>query len=83
MTTLVLTIDDDLEERLASLAARNRKPLPEWAAEQLERLVADPGEEPANAYSARWMAAFGSISDPSFEPPARPLPPTVEALDAM
>jgi hypothetical protein len=82
MTKLVLTIDDDLRERLATLAARNRKPLPEWAAEQLGHLAADPAAEPSSAYSPRWMAAFGSITDPSFEPPARPLPSAVDALDA-
>ena len=82
VSTLVLNLDDRLKLRLDALAARNRKPLPDWAAEQLSRLAANADEVPSAAYSLEWMAAFGSISDPSFNAPARPLPLPVEPLDA-
>ena len=82
MSTLVLNLDDRLKESLAALAARSRKPLPDWAAEQLSRLVSNADADPAPAYSAEWMAAFGSISDPSFGAPSRPFPVNVEPLDA-
>lgn len=73
MSTLVLNLDDRLKLRLDSLAARNRKPLPDWAAEQLGYLAAHADEIPEATYSAEWMAAFGSVNDPSFCAPARPL----------
>ncbi len=82
MSTLVLNLDDRLKLRLDALAARNRKTLPDWAAEQLSRLAAHADEIPAAAYSPEWMATFGSISDPTFYAPARPLPGPVEPLDA-
>ena len=82
MSTLVLNLDDRLKLRLDALAARNRKPLPDWATEQLSRLAAHADEIPAATYSPEWMVAFGSISDPSFHAPARPLPVPVEPLDA-
>lgn len=82
MSTLVLNLDDRLKLRLDALAAQNRKPLPDWAAEQLGRLAADADEIPAATYSAEWMAAFGSIEDPSFHAPKRVLPTAVEPLDA-
>ncbi len=82
MSTLVLNLDDLLKLRLDALAAHNRKPLPDWAAEQLRRLAADAGEIPAATYSAEWMATFGSIDDPSFRAPERVLPSAVEPLDA-
>ncbi len=81
MSTLVLNLDDCLKLRLDALAAHNRKPLPDWAAEQLRRLAADAGEIPAATYSAEWMATFGSIDDPSFRAPERVLPSAVESLD--
>ena len=81
MSTLVLNLDDRLKLRLDALAAHNRKPLPDWAAEQLRRLAADAGEIPAATYSAEWMEAFGSIDDPSFSAPERVLPSAVEPLD--
>lgn len=82
MSTLVLNLDDRLKLRLDALAAHNRKPLPDWAAEQLGRLAAHSDEIPAATYTAEWMAAFGSIGDPSFRAPERPLPSAVEPLDA-
>jgi hypothetical protein len=82
MSTLVLNLDERLKLRLDALAARNSKPLPDWAAEQLGRLAADADEAPAATYSANWMAAFGSINDPSFEAPARPLPTEVSPLES-
>lgn len=82
MSTLVLNLDERLKLRLDALAARNRKPLPDWAAEQLSRLASDADKIPAAAYSQEWMATFGAISDPSFNAPARPLPQSVEPLDA-
>ncbi len=82
MSTLVLHLDDCLKRRLDSLAARNRKPLPDWAAEQLGRLATQADETPAATYSAEWMAAFGSVDDPAFVAPARPLPAPVTPLDA-
>lgn len=83
MSTLVLNLDDRLKLRLDALAARNRTPLPDWAAEQLRRLAADAGEIPAATYSTEWMAAFGSIDDPSFTAPERGMPCAVEPLDAV
>lgn len=82
MSTLVLHLDDRLKRRLDSLAARNRKPLPDWAAEQLGRLAANADEVSAATYSAEWMAAFGSVDDSSFVAPVRPLPSPVPPLDA-
>ena len=82
MSILVLNLDDRLKLRLDALAAHNRKPLPDWAAEQLRRLAADAGEIPAATYSAEWTATFGSIDDPSFRAPERVLPSAVEPLDA-
>ena len=82
MSTLVLNLDDRLKLRLDALAARNRKPLPDWATEQLSRLAANSDESPTAAYSPDWMAAFGSISDPSFDAQARSFPLPVEPLDA-
>lgn len=82
MTTLVLNLDDRVKLRLDALAAHNRKPLPDWAAEQLGRLAADVDKTPPATYSAEWMAAFGSIGDPSFRAPERSLPTAVEPLDA-
>jgi hypothetical protein len=82
VSTLVLNLDDKLKRRLDSLAARNRKPLPDWAAEQLGRLAAHADEIPAATYSAEWMAAFGSVDDSSFVAPVRPLPIPVAPLDA-
>ncbi len=81
MSTLVLNLDDRLKQRLDVLAAHNRKPLPDWAAEQLGRLAADADGSPGT-YSAEWMAAFGSIGDPSFRAPERTLPTAVQPLDA-
>ena len=85
VNTLVLNLDDRLKQRLDALAARNHKPLPDWAAEQLGRLAgdaADAGELQAASYSPEWLAAFGSIDDPSFGAPERVLPSAVEPLDA-
>ncbi len=82
MNPLVLNLDDRLKRRLDALAAHHRKPLPDWAAEQLGRLAADAGEIPSATYSAEWMATFGSIADPSFLAPERSLPAAVEPLDA-
>jgi hypothetical protein len=82
VSKLILDLDDRLKPRLDALAARSRKPLPDWAAEQLSRIAADAVEVPAATYSAEWMAAFGSIEDPSFQAPERALPSAVEPLDA-
>jgi hypothetical protein len=82
VSTLVLNLDDRLKLRLDALAARNRKPLSDWAAEQLGRLASHADEHPSATYSAEWMAAFGSIDDPSFQAPGRPLPTAVKPLDA-
>jgi hypothetical protein len=82
VSTLVLNLDDRLKLRLDALAAHNHKPLPDWAAEQLGRLADGAGEIPAASYSPEWMAAFGSIGDPSFRAPERPLPTAVESLDS-
>jgi len=76
MSTLVLHLDDTLVSRLTTAAARSHKALPDWAAEQLSRL-ADSGPSPT--YSQKWQSAFGSISDPSFEAPTRPLPRQITA----
>ncbi len=81
MDTLVLNLDERLKLRLDALAARNRKPLPIWAAEELGRLAADAEEAAADTYPAEWMAAFGSIGDTTFHAPSRPLPVPVESLD--
>jgi hypothetical protein len=82
VSTLVLNLDDRLKMRLDALAAHHRKPLPDWAAEQLGRLAADAGEVPSTTYSAERMATFGPIADPSFAAPERILPSAVEPLDA-
>ena len=82
MSTLVLNLDDRLKLRLDAIASRNRKPLPDWATEQLRLLAADAEEIPATTYTAEWMAAFGSIGDPSFRAPERSFPAVVEPLDA-
>lgn len=82
MSTLILNLDDRLKLRLDALAAHSRKPLPDWAAEQLGRLAVDVGEIPATTYSSEWMAAFGSIDDSSFSAPGRALSSAVEPLDA-
>lgn len=81
VSTLVLNLDDRLKLRLDVLAAHSRKPLPDWAAEQLGRLAADLGEIPAATYSSDWMEAFGSIDDASFRAPERVPPSAVEPLD--
>jgi hypothetical protein len=80
MSTLVLHLDDHLASDLAALAAHSSKPLPDWVAEQLRRLVT-PRDE-SEAYSTAWKAAFGSIADPSFVAPERAAVSVVEALDA-
>ena len=82
MSTLVLNLDDRLKLRLDALAAHSRKPLPDWAAEQLRRLASDADTIPTATYSAEWMATFGSIDDPSFRAPERILPSAVEPLDS-
>lgn len=46
------------------------------------RAELEPAEMPsAGAYSAEWRAAFGSIRDESFTPPARSAVRPVEPLD--
>jgi hypothetical protein len=84
VSTLVLNLDDRLKHRLDALAAHSRKPLPDWATEQLRRLASDADMIPAPTptYSAEWMATFGSIDDPSFRAPERVLPSAVEPIDA-
>lgn len=83
MSTLVLTLDDSLAARLAIIAERSHKPLPEWATEQLTQLVSKEGARTQNsAYSEEWRASFGSISDPDFESPARLHSRAVDSLDA-
>ena len=82
VSTLVLNLDSRLKQRLADLAALSRKPLPDWAAEQLTRLVADAQVSLDSAYSPEWLAAFGSVTDASFEAPVRALPRAVKPLDA-
>jgi hypothetical protein len=77
VNTLVLNLDDRLKLRLDALAAHNHKSLPVWAAEQLGRLAAYAGEIPIATYSPEWMAAFGSIGDPSFHAPERNVPSAV------
>ncbi len=79
MSTLVLNLDDQLVRDLAALAARSSKPLPDWVAEQLSRMVTQ--QSPSEAYSTAWKAAFGSIADPSFVAPERGAASVVEALD--
>jgi hypothetical protein len=74
MVTLVLNLDERLKLRLDALAARNRKPLPIWAAEELGRLAADADEAAADTYPSEWMATFGSIGDTTFQAPSRPFP---------
>lgn len=64
-----------LKLRLDALAAHSRKPLPDWAAEQLGHLAAGAGEIPAATYSTEWMAAFGSIDDASYGAPSASFPP--------
>ena len=82
MKTLVLQIDDQLKRRLDALAAHKRKPLSDWAAEELGRLAANANEnDPITTYSAEWMDSFGSISDPAFDAPERPLPRPVQPVD--
>lgn len=80
MSTLVLNLDDHLARDLAALAARSSKPLPDWVAEQLSRLVLP--RSASEAYSTAWKAAFGSIADQTFVAPERAAPSVVEALDA-
>lgn len=82
VSILVLNLDDRLKLRLDALAAHSRKPLPDWAAEQLGHLAAGAGEILAATYSTEWMAAFGSIDDASFGAPERVLPSAVEPLSA-
>lgn len=55
MSTLVLNLDDTLATRLAAAAAQDRQELPEWAAEQLARLV----------------EGLGPVGKPGTESPAR------------
>ncbi len=83
MDSLVIELDDRLKIRLGVLAARSRKPLSEWAAEQLGHLAIAADAGPVGNYSTEWLAAFGSICDPSFVAPARPMPSGVPALDAQ
>jgi len=81
VSTLVLHIDEQLKLRLDALAARERKPLSEWAAEELGRLAAHAHEDESTcAYTPEWMESFGSISDPAFHAPERPLARPVETL---
>lgn len=66
MSTLVLHLDDHLVSRLASAAARSHKALPDWAAEQLDR-VAGPAsaatEEPADSPAReRMRTALASLT---------------------
>jgi hypothetical protein len=77
VSTLVLNLDDRLKLRMDALAAHSRKPLPDWAAEQLSRLASDADTIPAATYSAEWMATFGSVDDSSFRAPERVLPSAV------
>ena len=81
MSTLTIDIDDRLAGRLAAMAARSRKPLPEWAADQLTRIASAAADPNADSYSAEWRAAFGSMSDSSFNPPTRLPPRPVTAID--
>jgi hypothetical protein len=75
MDSLVIELDNRLKLRLDALAARSRKPLSEWAAEQLGHLAISADVGSAGTYSAEWLAAFGSILDPSFVAPARSCAP--------
>jgi len=67
MSTLVLNLDDTLASRLATAAAHHGKALPDWAAEQLARVVGAPagtvtdapGEAPARD---RMREALGSLT---------------------
>jgi len=65
MKTLVLNLDEYLARSLAAMAAHSKKELPEWAAEQLTRLVSE--QERNGAYSSEWKDSFGSIDDSTFE----------------
>ena len=82
MSTLVLNLDDRVASTLATLAARSQMPLPEWATEQLSRLATAEAAPHAEAYSAEWRTAFGSITDPTFPAPPSSLPRPVRPLDA-
>lgn len=82
MNTLVLDLDECLADRLAAMAAHSHKPLPEWAAEQLTRIAYDADTLHSFSYTPEWKAAFGSISDASFESPLRPVPRPVDILDS-
>lgn len=82
MSSLVITLDDNLVSHLAAMAARNHKPLPVWAAEQLSHLATSADTDSAGAYSAEWLTAFGSISDATFAPPSRRMSRSVAPLDA-
>ena len=62
VSTLVLNLDDSLASSLAVMAARSRKPLAEWAAEQLTRLASPASTHSETAYTDEWRAAFGSLA---------------------
>jgi len=78
MKTLVLNLDERLAQSLAAMAERSHKPLPEWAIEQLTRVAF----EQSGSYSEEWKGTFGSVSDSTFEVPARVLPRVLESLDS-
>ena len=71
MSTLVLNLDDLLVSRLSAAAARSRKALPDWAAEQLSHLANPSAASLGEAYSLEWQATSGSISEASLDSPAR------------
>ncbi|WP_395734721.1 hypothetical protein [Prosthecobacter sp.] len=66
MSTLVLHLDDHLVSRLASAAARSHKALPDWAAEQLDRVagaVSAATEEAVDSPARdRMRAALASVT---------------------
>jgi len=63
MSTLVLNLDDALASRLASVAARSHKALPDWAAEQLGRIAEVSTAEAAEPSSReRMRAALSDLS---------------------
>lgn len=63
MSTLVINLDDQLASRLASAAARSRRTLPDWAAEQLGRIAEETPETKADTSAQdRMRAALGDVT---------------------
>lgn len=79
MTTITITLDDDVARHVMESALREQKSVSEWVAERVRpgaidvaALAALEAQALANGYPPNWLALYGSLAaDDSFVAPLR------------